>query len=264
MATFRNGNQQVAFRNGIAQVAFRNGELVIGGEPPPLTHTITVGTLSPLIGFSQVGVGTGNLAPQILEGADVRVLASLWTTSWLDLDQMYLTSAQGPWLSVRVERLDTNLVMNMVRSGTTYDHTDGDGFFSPADDGNAIPLNITVENDPNISLMQLTAGGSLFERGYLLGSFGELEPDTALDGIQVLEITSDTLVFDFVLRILGGTIPNYFHRMIIVEQGLDPAIPLVTLLHADASDNGIQWQWGNTGTSMTDGVIYEVYIYRNP
>ena len=38
MATYRNGNQQVAFRNGIAQVGYHNGEVVIGGETP---HILT-------------------------------------------------------------------------------------------------------------------------------------------------------------------------------------------------------------------------------
>lgn len=267
MATFRNGNQQVAFRNGIEQVAYRNGELVIdsGAEPPPLTHTITVGTVSPFIGYSQVGAGTGNLVPNIVEGAEVRVLASLWTDEWLGQDQFYLTSAQLPWESIRVERLDTGLsmVMTVPEGGTAYVNVGGVGFFSPADNGNAIPLNITVVEDPNIRLMQLTTGSSTFIRGYILGFIGDLVPDNALDGIQVGEITSDVLVFDWIFRLIGGTIPNYFHTLRVIEQGLDPAFPIVNLLRTDASDNGTDWIWGNTGISMTDGVIYEVYLYRN-
>lgn len=253
MATFRNGNQQVAFRNGVKQVAYRNGELVMGGGIPSNEYTLSSDTLTTVSGFIQ-GV-VGDLQPRIFENSTIILCSTNTAQSPATIFGVDPDPEGGDGV-ISLTRLDTMTVYLMPLVGPQA--TSPELIFTPADDGTDIPLLIERYDDVVIVNSTLVAGGTLLV-GYFLGSFGTLDPDALWQGRNCAQLTSSDIATQWDFRISGGTSPAYFHRIVITGPGVN-----LTLFEADALIFQQEWYWPNTGQAMTSGQTYAVTFYRFP
>ena len=270
MATFRNGNQQVAYRNGIAQVAYRNGELVMGGGDDGswlTTHTLEAEVSSSGGVEASIGYATstpppafGSLSPDSVQGfhiesiVDVHVPPVRFSINIeAVLEDDFFTLISVPSLSKTFFTADATIF------GNTIWQWDVAGLAGLVD-GQSYPIEIAYLGSNHLVESVLVAGGAGFEVGYNFeAGYGSLTPADLWDGQIVRELTSDFLVFDWQFRISGGTIPDYYEGILITGSGIN-----LNLRLADASVDGNTWVWSNQGVSMVNGDTYTVRFYRFP